>query len=139
MIKGAMFLNALAYVTNRAAPGDMIVIHGLDTVKVKPSILKPYRDIMDRKDIGLITTFEERNDPDMNVVTLNDFIHPLVDQDLVVIGGIQKDSKQRIADSWSRSLPQVVEDDLSNNQDSIFYVYRARDFGSAVINTHLIL
>ena len=139
MIKGAMFLNALAYVTNRAAPGDMIVIHGIDAVKVKPSILKPYRDIMDRKDVGLITTFEERNDPDMNPVTLNDFIHPLVEQDLVIIGGIQKDSQQRIEDSWSRSLPQVVADDLSNNQDCVYYVYRARDFGSAVINTHLIL
>lgn len=139
MIKGAMFLNVLAYVTNRASPGDMIVVHGIDAVKVKPSILKSYRDRMDRKDIGLITTFEERNDEDMNISTLNDFIHPLVDQDLVVIGGIQKETTQRIADSWSRPLPKIVQTDLSANRDSIFFVYRARDFGSAVINTHLIL
>lgn len=139
IIKGAMFLNTLAYVTNRAAPGDMIVIHGIDAVKVKPSILKPYRDRIDRKDVGLITTFEERNDPDMNIETLTDFVHPLVEQDLTIIGGIQKESIQRIEDSWSRSLPQIVKTDLSANKDSLFYIYRASDFGSAVVNTHLIL
>lgn len=139
MIKGAMFLNVLSYVTNRAAPGDMIVIHGLDRVKVKPEILKTYRDRMDRKDIGLITTFEERDDPDMNIETLNDFVHPLVDQDLVIIGGVQKNSLQRISESWSRQLPAMVQGDLSANNDSIFYVYRARDFGSAVVNTQLVL
>lgn len=139
MIKGAMFLNVLAYVTNRSAPGDMIVIHGIDSVRVKPSILKPYRDRMDRKNVGLITTFEERNDKSMNVETLNDFVHPLVDQDMVIVGGIQKESAKRIADSWSRELPSIVQADLSANQSSIFYVYRASDFGSAVVNSHLIL
>lgn len=141
IIKGAIFLNVLAYVTNRAQSGDMIVVHGLDAVKVNPKIIKPYRDKMDKKGVGLITTFEERSNKEVNVQTMADFVHPLVEQDLVILGGLNKDNEEPIQNSWGegRPLPATVKADLEANQESVFYVYRARDFGNAVINTHLVL
>ena len=139
MIRGAIFLNVLAYVVNRATPNDLIVIHGIDDVKVNPKVLKPYRDKMDQKGIGLITTFEERENPDMNIRTLESFVHPLTNQDMVIIGGVNQTTEKLIQESWSRPLPATVAQDLEQNADGQFFVYRARDFGSAVIDTHLIL
>lgn len=139
MIRGAMFLNVLAYVVNRAQPEDMIVIHGLDSIKINPKVIAPYRRKMDEKGVGLITTFEKEYDPDMNVKTLADFTHPLTQQDIVIIGGLSKEQNEMIESSWNRSLPEIVQDDLKQQHDNMFYLYRKRDFGSAVIDTHLVL
>ena len=139
VVKGAMFLNTLAYVVNRAHPGDMIIVTGIDNIKINPKVLRNYRDVMDRTGIGLITTFEEREDDDMNVKTLNDFIHPLSTQDVVVLGGITPKSLEWLNYSWNRSLPQTVKDDLSENMDGRYYLYRAKDYCSAVVDSHLIL
>ena len=139
MIKGSIFLNVLAYVTNRAATGDMIVIHGLDSIKINPNILKKYRRKMDEKGIGLITTFEDSNNDEMNVKTLSDFVGRLTTQDIVILGAITPKSKENIEYAWSRKLPRIVADDLSENAENRFYIYRKRDLTSAVVNAHLIL
>lgn len=139
VLKGVMFLNTIAYVVNRAAPGDMVVVTGLDTVKINPKILKFYRDVLDSKGIGLITTFEERENEENNVKTMDSFVHPLSTQDLIVVGGVTPKAVDNINYSWNRPLSKMVVDDLSDNMTSRFFVYRARDFGSAVIDTQLIL
>lgn len=139
VVKGAMFLNTLAYVVNRAHEGDMIIVTGIDSIKINPKVLRNYRDVMDRSGVGLITTFEEREDEDMNVKTLNDFIHPLSTQDIVVIGGITPKSLDWLNYSWNRSLPETVINDLKQNMDGRYYLYRAKDYCSAVVDSHLIL
>lgn len=139
VLKGVMFLNTIAYVVNRAAPGDMVVVTGLDTVKINPKILKFYRDVLDSKGIGLITTFEERENEENNVKTMDSFVHPLSTQDLIVVGGVTPKAVDNINYSWNRPLSKMIVDDLSANMTSRFFVYRARDFGSAVIDTQLIL
>lgn len=139
VVKGAMFLNTLAYVVNRAQAGDLIIVNGIDSIKINPKILRNYRDVMDRAGIGLITTFEEREDEDMNVKTLNDFIHPLSTQDVVVVGGVTPKSLDWLNYSWNRDLPSTVQNDLQQNMDGRFYLYRAQDYCSAVIDSHLIL
>ncbi len=48
-IASAVFLNVLAYVTNRALEGEQIVIHGLDKINVPVDLLTPYKDRIDRK------------------------------------------------------------------------------------------
>lgn len=138
-VKGAMFLNVLAYVTNRAQTGDMVVVTGLDSIKINPRILKPYRDRLDERGIGLITTFEEREDAEMNVEALNDFTHGLKNQDLVVLGSLTENSLKVVNESWQRDLPKMVQDDLLGGGDGQFYVYRQRDYGSAVVQAHLVL
>ena len=116
-----------------------MVVTGIDSISINPKILKFYRDVLDGKGIGLITTFEERENEKINVRTLDNFVHPLSTQDLIVIGGITPKSEENINYSWNRSLSKMIETDLSANMPSRFFVYRARDFGSAVIDTHLIL
>lgn len=137
MLKGAVFLNTISYVANRAKPGDMVVVHGIDSVLVSPSVLGPYRDILDRKHIGLVTTFEGRGNQDMNIETLKDFVHSLVEQDVFIVGGLQPENQELIARNLGHPLPENVITDLSAQQPSIFYLYRSSDFGSAVIDTHL--
>ncbi len=138
-IKSATFLNVLAYVSHRANVGDVVVVTGLDSIKVDPKILKPYRDKLDSKGIGLITTFEERDDSEVNIDTMNDFINPLVTQDLVVLGGVTLNSLNSITKSWGRELPDIVKEDLTENIPSRFYVYRSRDFANAIIDAQMIL
>lgn len=138
-IKGAIFLNTLSYAVKRANPGDMLIITGIDTININPKILKYYREVLDRKNVGLIVTFEERKNDKVNVDTLNDFVKPLSNQDLVVLGGMTQDSLKLINHSWSRELPAIVSSELLKNSSSVFYVYRASDFGSAVIDTQLVL
>lgn len=41
-----------------------VVVTGLDNIKVDPAVLKKYRDILDNKNVGLITTFEDREKVD---------------------------------------------------------------------------
>lgn len=139
-VNGAIFLNTLAYVTYRAKPGDMIVVHGIDKVKVNPRILTQYRDKMDRNNIGLITTFEDAENDEMNVDTLKSFVGALSTQDLVVLGGITDKSAKQIDSSWGHhELPKIVTNTLQNQRDNIFYVYRTKDYQSAIVNAHLIL
>ncbi len=137
MLKGAVFLNTISYVANRTNPGDMVVVHGIDSVLVSPKILSPYRDVLDRKRVGLVTTFEGRADKDMNIDTLRDFVHSLPEQDLYIVGGLQPETNQLIAKNLGRPLPDNVRNDLLAQRPSIFYMYRKADFGSAVINAHL--
>lgn len=140
MLRGAFFLNVLAYVTFRAQPGDMIVIHGLDSVKVSDKILAPYRRQMVKKGVGLVTTFERPFNEDMNIYTLNDFCHSLKDQDAVIIGSLNDRSTTAIEKSWGRPLPDIVKRGLSEGGlSSVYWLYRKSDLGSAVIDTHLIL
>lgn len=140
MTKGAIFLNTLAYVTYRANPGDMIVVHGLDSVDIDPQILRSYRDKMDKKDVGLITTFEALDNEKNNVWTMKDFCGTLSTQDLVILGRITEDSNKLISKAWGkRKLPPDVASALINQTDDIFYVYRKDDFQSAVIKAHLVL
>ena len=117
----------------------MLIITGIDTININPKILKYYREVLDRKNVGLIVTFEERKNDKVNVDTLNDFVKPLSNQDLVVLGGMTQDSLKLINHSWSRELPAIVSSELLKNSSSVFYVYRASDFGSAVIDTQLVL
>lgn len=138
-VRSATFLNVLAYVVNRARSGDMVVITGLDNIKVDPSILKTYRDVLDDKNIGLITTFEDRENQDVNIDTMSPFTNTLVTQDLVVLGGVISSTLPKINESFGKELPDIVSDDLKENVPSRFYIYRKRDFGNAVIDTHLIL
>ncbi len=138
-VRSATFLNVLAYVVNRAKSGDMVVITGLDNIKVDPSILKTYRDVLDDKNIGLITTFEDRENQDVNIDTMSPFTNTLVTQDLVVLGGVISSTLPKINESFGKELPDIVSDDLKENVPSRFYIYRKRDFGNAVIDTHLIL
>ena len=140
MTKGAIFLNTLAYVVHRANPGDLIVVHGLDSVKIRPQILRRYRDKMDKKNIGLITTFEELDNEEVNVDSMKDFCGSLSNQDLIVLGGITNESAYRIKKAWgNRELPEIVANTLLDQPDDTFYVYRKSDFQSAVIRAHLIL
>lgn len=140
MTKGAIFLNTLAYVVHRANSGDLIVVHGLDSVKVRPQILQRYRDKMDKKNVGLVTTFEELDNEEINVDSMKDFCGSLSNQDLIVLGGITDESAQQIKKAWgNRKLPPSVVNTLRNQPNDTFYVYRKSDFQSAVIRAHLIL
>lgn len=139
-VKGAMFLNTLAYVTYRAKPGDMIVVHGIDTVKCNPKRLIPYRDKMNQNGIGLITTFEETESDTMNIDTLKGFCGSLSNQDIVVLGKLTDMSIQQIDNAWGhKKLPELVTDTLSQNEGNEFFVYRKKDYQSAIIETQLIL
>lgn len=139
-VKGAMFLNTLAYVTYRAKPGDMIVVHGIDTIKCNPKILSQYRDTMNRNNIGLITTFEEPESDDMNIETLKGFCGSLSDQDIVILGKLTDKSLEQVDKAWGHhSLPQIVTNNLLQNEGNEFFVYRKRDYQSAIISAQLVL
>lgn len=138
-VRSATFLNVLSYVVNRSNPGDMVVITGLDNIKVDPTILKKYRNILDNKNVGLITTFEDRENNDVNIDTMSSFVNTLVTQDLVILGGLTANTLPKINESFGKELPDIVVNDLKENVPSRFYIYRKRDFGNAVIDAHLIL
>ncbi|MGX5378187.1 hypothetical protein ACWCL1_08090 [Ligilactobacillus sp. LYQ135] len=138
-IKGATFLNVIAYVVNRAQMGDMIVVNGLDQININPKVLTKYRDKMDLKGIGLIATFEDSNNEQMNFRTLEGFVKPLSVQDMVILGGLDEQVLPRIKESWHRELPERVQKELLKNEDNNFYFYRKSDYQNAIIDMHLIL
>lgn len=140
MTKGAIFLNTLAYVTYRANPDDLIVVHGLDSVKINPRILRSYRDKMDQKNVGLITTFEDLDNTENNVWTMKEFCGSLSNQDLMVLGGITQESAEIVRKAWgNRRLPPAVKNTLLDQRPDVFYLYRKSDFQSALIKAHLVL
>ncbi|STP93476.1 Uncharacterised protein [Enterococcus faecalis] len=137
-IASAVFLNVLAYVTNRALEGEQIVIHGLDKINVPVDLLTPYKDRIDRKNIGLITVFEE-SESEVNPKSYAKFSGRLTRQDAVVLGGLTEDELMYINQSWRKELPVPVANKLLEANNGILYFYRKRDRVGALVNTHLIL
>lgn len=138
-LKGVMLINTLAYVTHRALEGEVIVVDGLDSVDIPPESIRPYKERMQRKNIGLVTVFEEENNKKVNPETFAEFCGRLSVQDVVVLGGLNATTLDYITKSWHQSLPKVVSDRLLDAQDGILYFYRATDHTGALINTHLVL
>ncbi|KSU05802.1 hypothetical protein LMG8520_2388 [Lactococcus lactis subsp. lactis] len=137
-VAGAVFLNTLAYVTNRALNGEQIIIHGLDNVEIPLDEIIPYKEIMERKNIGLITVFNGSEKP-INPVSYSAFVGKLSLQDMVILGGLVPDELKDIETKWSRKLPEQVSKTLLESSPNILYFYRRRDRISALIKTHLIL
>src|SRR5699024_7331414 len=137
-VAGAVFLNVLAYVTNRALEGEQIVIHGLDKINVPAKNLLPYKQRIERKNIGLITVFEH-SESDVNPKTYSQFVGRLSRQDAVVLGGITEEELAYINESWRQTLPSLVSQVLLQSNNGILYFYRKRDRIGALVDTHLIL
>lgn len=137
-VAGAVFLNVLSYVTNRALAGEQIVIHGLDKIEVPLEQIVPYRDRMNRKNIGLITVFEE-SESLVNPQTYSRFIDKLSQQDAIVLGGITENELKYINDSWRQNLPTPVSNLLLESNNGILYFYRKSDRVGALVSTHLVL
>lgn len=137
-VASAVFLNVLSYVTNRALEGEQIVIHGLDKVDVPIEQIVPYKERMTRKNIGLITVFEESENK-VNPKTYARFVGRLSRQDMVILGGLTEEELGYINESWRRDLPVPVANMLLEAHNGILYFYRKRDRVGALVNTHLIL
>lgn len=137
-VAGAVFLNVLAYVTNRVLPGEQIVIHGLDQINIPEEHLLAYKERIERKNIGLITVFEH-SESDVNPKTYSKFVGRLSRQDAVVLGGITEEELAYINESWRQELPTPVSNLLLQSNNGMLYFYRKRDRVGALINTHLIL
>lgn len=138
-LKGMMLINTLAYVTNRALEGEMIVVHGLDSAEFPPESIAPYRERIDNKGIGLITVYEQSENTKINPKTCVRFSGRLSKQDVVVIGGVTKPELEYINDSWQQPLPEPVSQQLLASVDGILYFYRESDRVGALINTRLTL
>lgn len=139
-VLGALFMNVLAYVTNRCLPGETVVIHGFDKMNLpSDEALLPYRERLDRKNCGLITVFEEAENKDVNPSTFQRFVHRMSQQDMVVLGGLTEDELNYINASWRQPLPQVVSDQLLEAENRMLYFYRRRDRVGALVQTHLLL
>ena len=146
-IAGVAFLNTLAYVVNRAHQNDTIVIHGLDQLEVPLESIIPYKKIIKRKNIGLITTFEDKNSR-INPNSYESFTGTMNNQDMLVIGGVSdKDDDENhkyfninfINRSWNKNIPEKVVHELNLEQQGVFFWYRKSDQQSALIRTHLLL
>lgn len=138
-VTGAVFLNTLAYVTNRALNGEMIVIHGLDKINVPMEPLLAYKDRIERKNIGLLTVFEESENKEINPNTFSRFVGKMSRQDAVVLGGVTQEELEYIGKSWDHPLPTVVGNQLLASKDGVLYFYRASDRVGALVDTHLVL
>ena len=53
-VRGALLINTLSYVVNRALDGETIIIHGLDRVDINEEMILDYQKIMKRRGIGKI-------------------------------------------------------------------------------------
>lgn len=137
-IAGAVFLNVISYVTNRALEGEQIVIHGIDSIDVPVDILEPYKERMDRKNIGLITIFE-KSENKVNPDTYSKFTGRFSRQDMIVLGGITVEELEYINNSWRKDLPTAVAEQLLDANDNELYFYRKKDTISALVNTHFVL
>lgn len=136
---GAMLINTLAYVTNRALSNEIIVIHGLDSAELPPEALTSYRERIDRKGIGLITVYEKSENNIINPDTCRSFSGRLSKQDAVVLGGLTSEELNYINDSWQHPLPIQVSKQLLAGNEGILYFYRRRDRVGALIDTRLTL
>lgn len=137
-IEGVVFLNVLAYVTNRALQGEQIVIHGLDQIDIPLEPIIAYKEKIKRKNIGLITVYEHRKSK-INPISFEKFSGQLSQQDMVVLGGITEEDIESYGKSWQQSLPQTVSNQLLSGNRGILYFYRAMDRIGALVDTHLIL
>lgn len=137
-VTGAVFLNTLAYVTNRALSGEVVVIHGLDQLSIDEASLIPYKERMIRKNVGLITAFEHAEN-EINPDTFSKFVGRLSRQDMVVLGGLTEKELNYINSSWRQELPAPVAKQLLASQNGILYFYRKRDRVGALVDTHFIL
>lgn len=138
LIKGVVFLNTLAYVANRALEGEVICIHGLDQVRIPEKSLLPYKEKMERKNIGLITIFD-KSENEVNPSSYSRFVGKLSRQDMVVLGGLTTKELGYINESWDRTLPNTVASELLRSQDRMLYFYRKKDKVAALVETHLVL
>ena len=136
-VKGAMLLNVLAYVVNRALEGEVIIIHGLDRVQITPSMLDDYKKIMDRKNIGKVVVFEDTENEEANPDTFSKFIGVIKEQDFVCIGSLTDKDVDRI--KWFDNLPITARRQLLSTtvSDGIYYLRRNRDRLSSVIRTNV--
>lgn len=136
-VKGVTFLNVMSYVTNRALPGELIVIHGLDDIDLPDvDVLTPYRSRIDDKEIGLVTVFN-KSEHRINPGTFRPFVGRLSRQDVVVLGGVSEGEIAYMNDSWQQAVPDSVTNTLLQANDNILYVHRKRDQTGALIETHL--
>lgn len=137
-LAGVVFLNVLAYVTNRALAGEQIVIHGLDQIDIPLEPLLAYKDRIKRKNIGLITVFEHK-DNKINPISFEKFSGQLSQQDMVVLGGLSEKDVTEFGKSWQQTLPTTVSNQLLAGNKGILYFYRRFDRIGALVDTHLIL
>lgn len=135
-LKGALFLNVMAYVTGRALEGEQIVIHGLDDVEVPVKPLIAYKDRISEKNIGLVTVFNQSENKEVNPSTFSRFTGRLSNQDAVILGGLTEEELTYINKSWRRDLPVAVSQQLMQATPGILYFYRRADRLGALIDTH---
>lgn len=135
-LKGALFLNVLAYVTGRALEGEQIVIHGIDEIELPVKPLVAYKDRISEKNLGLITVFNQSENKEVNPETYSSFIGRLSNQDAVVLGGLTEEELSYINKSWRRDLPVAVSNQLMQATAGILYFYRRSDRMGALIDTH---
>lgn len=139
VVLGAIFLNIIAYVTNRALENEEIVVVGLDNIDVDESILNVYRERITDKNIGLITTFEQKSSIN-KLKKYKGFTGDLISQDLVLLGSLNTGDEKIIEELWSgRSLPEVALVDLLGGQEGRFFISRRDDGISAIVDSNIIL
>lgn len=136
-LKGALLLNTLAYVVNRALDGEMIVIHGLDSVEIKEDLLMDYQEVIRRKNLGKIVVFEQAENEKVNPTTFSRFIKDLIQQDVVILGGLTEKNKD--SNAFFKSLDGTVRGTLLAQNEGVFYVYRSSDKTSSIIKTNILL
>lgn len=136
-LTAALLLNTLSYVSHRALEDEVIVIHGLDYANIPLDPLMDYRARMNRKNIGLITTFET-NSKIVNPKTFSDFCGRFERQDFVVLGEVTQENLDSFSTLWGTNLPQAIQTNLINPQPGVFYFNRASDRTSALIQTILV-
>ena len=136
-VKGAMLLNVLSYVVNRALEGEVIIIHGLDSVQITPSMLDDYKKIMNKKNIGKVIVFDDAENEEINPDTFSKFIGGIKEQDFVCIGSLTDKDVERI--KWFDNLPITARRHLleTTTSDGIYYMRRNRDRLSSVIRTNV--
>ncbi|WP_088841007.1 hypothetical protein [Listeria sp. ILCC797] len=137
-VTSAVFLNVLAYVTNRALEGEQIVIHGLDYIDIPVDYLVPYRERIARKSVGLVSVYEKAENK-INPHSYSRFSGRLSQQDAVVLGAMTQEELAYINDSWRQPLPSQVSNVLLEGHNGILYFYRKKDRVGALVQTHLIL
>ena len=132
-----MLLNVLAYVVNRALEGEVIIIHGLDSVQITPNMLDDYKKIMNKKNIGKVIVFEDAENEEINPDTFSKFIGGIKEQDFVCIGSLTDKDVERI--KWFDNLPITARRQLleTTTSDGIYYMRRNRDRLSSVIRTNV--
>ena len=134
-VRGALLINTLSYVVNRALDGETIIIHGLDSVDIKEEMILDYQKIMKRRGIGKIIVFEESENSEINPEKFSRFVGRLNTQDLVCVGGLSELDVKNV--KWFQGLPQTVISQLIKQEDGNFFIYRKKDRLSTVVRTNI--